>query len=296
MALFTLRNESLELAVSGQGGSIEGWWWLKGEGRVPLLRPGKQSGIAVESSCFPLVPFGNRVSGNGFDFDGRHYVLQPNVALDSHYLHGDGWLNAWRCTSSEATRLVLEFQQREGVYRYAARQVFQLTENALEVSLSVTNEGDATLPFGLGWHPYFPLTAQTRLQAHASGYWLEREQWLAGEFQNAVPKELDFTEPNGLPRRWINNGFSGWDGTAGICWPEAGCSVQMETDPPAPCYFLFVSDPAFDEGYDFNFFCLEPMSHAPDDHHRPAAGHLIPLATGETQRQTMRLTLLEESQ
>ncbi|STM37678.1 putative aldose 1-epimerase [Escherichia coli] len=30
-----------------------------------------------------------------------------------------------------------------------------------------------------------------------------------------------------------------------------------------------VSDPAFDKGYAFDFFCLEPMSHAPDDHHRP---------------------------
>ncbi|NYY74572.1 hypothetical protein DMH88_12130 [Escherichia coli] len=40
------------------------------------------------------------------------------------------------------------------------------------------------------------------------------------------------------------------------------------TTPPAPCYFIFVSDPAFDKGYAFDFFCLEPMSHAPDDHHR----------------------------
>ncbi len=40
------------------------------------------------------------------------------------------------------------------------------------------------------------------------------------------------------------------------------------------------SDPAFDKGYAFDFFCLEPMSHAPDDHHRPEGGDLIALARG----------------
>ncbi|HAW1379569.1 TPA: aldose 1-epimerase, partial [Escherichia coli] len=49
-----------------------------------------------------------------------------------------------------------------------------------------------------------------------------------------------------------------------------------------------------DKGYAFDFFCLEPMSHAPDDHHRPEGGDLIALAPGEstTSEMSLRVALL----
>lgn len=285
MALYTLQSGALRLEVSERGGVIEGFW----HNDTPLLRPGKQSGVAVESSCFPLVPFGNRVSGNGFEWQGKSYGLEPNVAWDRHYLHGDGWLNDWQCAARSDASLNLLYRQQTGVYRYLAEQQFHLTASALTVTLTVTNEGEETLPFGLGWHPYFPLTEATRLQASASGYWLEREQWLAGEFQDVLPNPLDFNLANALPRQWVNNGFAGWNGEAII--RQQGYGLRMKTEPPAPCYFVFVSDPAFDKGYAFDFFCIEPMSHAPDDHHRPEGGNLAALKPGTSLCQTMVLEL-----
>lgn len=286
MALYTLQNGALRLEVSERGGVIEGFW----HNATPLLRPGKHSGVAVESSCFPLVPFGNRVSGNGFEWQGQSYCLEPNVAWDRHYLHGDGWLNDWQCDARSDASLNLLYRQPTGVYRYLAEQQFHLTASALTVTLTVTNEGEETLPFGLGWHPYFPLTETTRLQASASGYWLEREQWLAGEFQDVLPDTLDFNLANALPRQWVNNGFAGWNGEAII--RQQGYRLRMKTEPPAPCYFVFVSDPAFDKGYAFDFFCIEPMSHAPDDHHRSEGGNLAALKPGTSLCQTMVLERL----
>ena len=145
-----------------------------------------------------------------------------------------------------------------------------------------------------GWHPYFPLSPQTRIQAQASCYWREQEQWLAGEFCEQLPQELDFNQLAPLPRQWVNNGFAGWNGQARIEQPQEGYAIIMETTPPAPCYFIFVSDPAFDKGYAFDFFCLEPMSHAPDDHHRPEGGDLIALAPGEStiSEMSLRVALL----
>lgn len=87
MTIYTLSHGSLKLDVSDQGGVIEGFW----RDTTPLLRPGKKSGVATDASCFPLVPFANRVSGNHFVWQGREYQLQPNVEWDAHYLHGDGW-------------------------------------------------------------------------------------------------------------------------------------------------------------------------------------------------------------
>ncbi|STE57398.1 putative aldose 1-epimerase [Escherichia coli] len=75
MTIYTLSHGSLKLDISDQGGVIEGFW----RDTTPLLRPGKKSGVATDASCFPLVPFANRVSGNRFVWQGREYQLQPNV-------------------------------------------------------------------------------------------------------------------------------------------------------------------------------------------------------------------------
>ena len=288
MTLFTLDNDRVRLQVAERGGAIEGLWWQHQGKTIPVLRPGLNSGVAVESSCFPLVPFGNRVSGNQFSSPAGERRLAPNVEWDSHYLHGDGWLNSWRCMDQSPTHLTLEYVHRQGLYHYTAQQRFTLSESGVEMELRVTNDGDA-LPFGLGWHPYLPLSQETRVQARATGYWLEKEQWLTGEYQESLPQELDFNQSAPLPGHWVNNGFSGWDGIATIRQPELGYQLSMTTEPPAPCYFVFVSEPAFDQGYKFDFFCFEPMSHAPDDHHRPGFGQLTVLARGESMRQKMVL-------
>lgn len=198
MTLFTLDNGQLRLQVADRGGAIEGLWWQHQGRAIPVLRPGLNSGVAVESSCFPLVPFGNRVSGNQFSSPAGEHRLAPNVEWDRHYLHGDGWLNSWCCEEQSPTQLRLEYVHREGIYQYTAQQCFTLSESGVEVELSVTNDGDA-LPFGLGWHPYLPLSPDTRVQARTAGYWLERESWLNGEHQELLPQEMDFNQPAPLP-------------------------------------------------------------------------------------------------
>lgn len=160
MTIYTLSHGPLKLDVSDRGGVIEGFW----RDATPLLRPGKKSGVATDASCFPLVPFANRVSGNRFVWQGREYQLQPNVEWDAHYLHGDGWLGQWQCVSRSEDSLCLVYEHRSGVYHYRVSQAFHLTADTLTVTLSVTNQGAETLPFGTGWHPYFPLSPQTRIR------------------------------------------------------------------------------------------------------------------------------------
>ena len=61
------------------------------------------------------------------------------------------------------------------------RKLFALDGSTLTLSLEVVNRGATALPFGLGWHPYFPLTAGTTLQAPANALWLEGADWLPTE-------------------------------------------------------------------------------------------------------------------
>ncbi|RJT46339.1 aldose 1-epimerase [Rahnella woolbedingensis] len=292
MSLFTLAGSKLSLIVSTHGGSIVKLVAHHPEGDQPLLRPAVVAPETppLESCCFPLVPFGNRVNGNTFEFDGISYPLVPNTGWDAHYLHGDGWLNEWHCPEHSARHVLLEYVHTQGAYQYHARQFFELDDNKITVTLSVTNLAQKEMPFGLGWHPYFPLAADTLLQANANGYWQEGAQWLAGEHDTNIPADLCFATAQPLPRRWVNNGFSGWDGRAKITWPQHQQQLLLTTEPACPVCFIFVSDPVFDPGYDFDFFCFEPMSHAANAHNMPDLGGLKVLQPQQTLTQCMTLS------
>ena len=223
MGVFTLENEWLGLQASTDGAAI--WrFFAKGESEeIPLMRAPAAADVrsAAQSACFPLVPFGNRVSGNRFAYDGVIYALTPNMDWDEHYLHGDGWTSEWRVaerTRSRA-RVVMRHAAAGTPYSYEAAQTFALDASTLELRLEVVNRGAAALPFGLGWHPYFPLTAGTTLRAPASAVWLEGADWLPTE-RVAVPADLDFAAARKLPRHWVNHGFEGWNGACEIAWPE----------------------------------------------------------------------------
>lgn len=293
MSEFTLENERLVLQASTSGAAI--WrFFAKGEGDgIPLMRASDAGDVrvAAQSACFPLVPFGNRVRGNRFVYDGVTYALAPNTDWDEHYLHGDGWTTEWRVVerSPSRVRVVMRHDDVGTPYRYEAAQTFALDGATLTLGLEVVNRGAAALPFGLGWHPYFPLSAGATLRAPASAHWLEGADWLPTE-RAPIPAELDFSVARELPRRWVNNGFEGWNGACEIAWPERGARLKLDADALFGRYVLFVSDPQFEAGYNYQSFAFEPMSHGVDAHNMSDGGGLRRLAPGEWLRGSIRLT------
>jgi aldose 1-epimerase len=279
MTVVALHRGRASARVSPRGGSVLGL----SVGGVPLLRPADDDASPLASACYPLVPFGNRVRGNAFRFDGETYRLTPNMSWDAHYLHGEGWLDDWRVDSQAADRVGMT-HAHDGSripYSYTARQDFVLTEFGMVLELSVTNTGPRAMPFGLGWHPYVPMTPQTTLEARTGRMWTEEEGWLPGE-PVALPAELNFAQPQGLPMRWLNNAFEDWSGAAIVRWPERGAAMRVNADPLFSTLFLFVSDTTFDPTYRRDFFALEPMSHLPDGHNHARLGGLRVLAPGES--------------
>ncbi|MGH6883636.1 MAG: hypothetical protein ACREFM_22125, partial [Hypericibacter sp.] len=135
---------------------------------------------------------------------------------------------------------------------------------------------------------YFPLTKGTRLTAAASNYWEEDGEWVP-TVRKPVSGDITFAGGAALPRRWINTVFEGWDGKAVITWAETGLRLDIEADPVFGRYLVFVSDPAFDPGYAYDFFCFEPMSHSADAHHHADGGGLKRLSPGETLSGAMRM-------
>lgn len=295
MDTLRLRTDIAELTLSTQGAAILGWTLETSTGRFPLLRPARHDGNGVpdETAAFPLVPFGNRVSGNAFSFAGRDFRLTPNAG-DRYRLHGDGWLSDWTIeitTGSSATLALRHQADAAAPWDYLARQTVTLEDRRLTLALSVENTGHVPLPFGLGWHPYFPLTPRTRLTAAASSVWLEGADHLPTE-EVPLPADLDFRKAARLPDRWINNGFEDWNGCARIDWPERGLTLTIDADPAFFRYVVYRPDISRDPTYAGNWFCFEPMTHTVDGFRMAEMGGLVPLRPGERLEGRIRLEAL----
>ncbi|TPW30465.1 aldose 1-epimerase [Pararhizobium mangrovi] len=296
METWSIGNGHLEARASARGGCLVDAYF---DG-VPILRPyqGDEKAAAdpLKAASFPFLPFGNRVEGNRFSFEAEDHILRANTEWDPLYLHGDAWLAEWRLVEAEDERIVLAIDRSfdlgdsaHSPYRFYGRQEISVENGSLVLALEVTNAGDTTLPFGLGHHCFFPLTRMTTLKANATDYWTEKAGFLPAA-REPLPIELDFSAARRIPRRWLNNGFEGWEGTADIAWPERGLTVSIEAQPVFSRYFLFHSDPAFEPGFADDYFCFEPMTHSANGHNLADLGGLRPLKPGETQRASLTIT------
>ena len=234
----------------------------------------------LKCGSFPLVPFGNRIEENQFSYGGVPFQLEANTEWDRHYLHGDGWLIDWTLAEHDAAFARMTLHAQNNVYIYDAEQTFALNDKGIELTLKVTNRGDRKMPFGLGYHPFFPLTPQTRLLAPAQGFWSEKQDYLP-DLEGPVPDDLDYSQPASLPERWINNGFEGWTGQARIEWPERDLALGLNA-PGCSRYFLFRSDTDFDPSFKGDFFCFEPMTHSANGHNLTRPSGLVDLKPQES--------------
>lgn len=283
-----LGNEELSVELSRFGGSLMSATWRG----IPFLKPTPTAGIATQrfgaEASFPLVPFGNRIEGNSFSFDGERFFLEPNASGDPCCLHGDAWLGEWELKSRSGEQATLSYVHAERAgspYAYEAVQDVRLEGSTLLLSLAVTNTSTRPLPFGLGHHPYFPRTAGTRLRAKAKRIWSERTGHLP-DVPGPIPRTHDFSEGNTLPACWMNNAYEAWDGEAVIEWPERQLALTLETEGAFECFMIY------SPGADAGFFCFEPMTHLPNAHNMPnEAGGLVKLNPGQSLAGTIKFRL-----
>lgn len=291
MSLVTLKSEQLEARICTSGGIIHGLWWMVNARRIPLLREAhKITASPVESGGFPLIPFGNRIPDNRFSFEGHDYHFQANTADDPLYIHGESWQGEWQISAQSDQQLVLRFIHDKGgaAFVYEAEQIFTLDDGRFSLTMRVTNRGDKPMPFGLGWHPYFHLHRDTRLQLNAQMMWTQGQGYLP-ETRVALPQALNFSRLKPLPDHWINNGFEGWDGHARIEWPEHNTALTMRADRLFDRFFLYAPHGVPEPQSRSDYFCLEPMSHMAGDHHREGFGGLKILQPDEALSGTIHL-------
>lgn len=164
----------------------------------------------------------------------------------------------------EAAIVLKHESRRLAPFDYVALLAYGLSEPALTIELQVRHKGALEVASGLGFHPWFPRTSDTRLCAPAAHVWLENEAHLPTKRVPIPAKpEWDFGAPVHLPASWINACFEGWGGAARITWPARGLGLGISASANLTRYIVYSpSGPA-------ESFCFEPVSHSIDGHGAP---------------------------
>jgi aldose 1-epimerase len=229
------------------------------------------------SASYPLVPYSNRLGYRQFRWNGKDYTTEPNFADSPHSLHGVAWLRRWEAVSSNATELMLRYRHApDGHWPFAfeVTQCFTLTPQQLEVQLAFTNIAEAAQPVGLGWHPYFPKRALSRLHIELS------DRWDSDATQLPTRRVPQHGIDGDVATLGFDNCFEGWTGSARIS--DEKFSLQLTSSLP----YLVVFTPR-----EKDYFCVEPVSHLSNAIHTadPAAHGLHTLPPGKTIDAWMKL-------
>lgn len=275
-----LETENNRLQVSPElGGGITAWDWKTTQGWTPMLRAwDRKTSDRYTLACFALVPWSNRITGGGFEHEGAFHPIKPNREGEPYPIHGDGWLQRWHVAKHDKDTLMLALESHcfdGNPYEYSATQTFTLLPDGLEIDLSVKHLGNHSLPYGLGLHPYFPCNDATRLRSKATGVWLSGKDEIPVEHTENLPPTYDYNQPAALAGPLIDNCFTGWDGKAEIDYPDRGLKLTMTME-NSPGYSLMYRPPEYD------YFCLEPITHPIDAFHMPGQPGLVNLSKGQT--------------
>jgi aldose 1-epimerase len=251
-----LASGSLVLEIAPLvGGSIARFDFLSGVEKTSIFR-GCDDVLQspLEAASFPLVPYCNRIRDGRFSFRGRDIVIPRNMESDPSPLHGHGWLGAWDVVSAgpKEAELVYRHDSGDWPWSYEARQLFRLDGNGLSLELVCRNLSDMPMPCGLGQHPYYPCTSQTRLDTHVTHAWTIDGKVLPLEKVPATGR-YDLRDRR-VCAQDLDNGFAGWGGTARMQTPGDPFRIEMHS---ADADFFQLYSPASG-----GLYVAEPVSHA----------------------------------
>jgi aldose 1-epimerase len=217
----------------------------------------------LETACFSLIPFANRIANGRFCFAGTDVSLPADPATPPHAHHGHGWRVPWtvaRCSLNEAELTYLHPADR-WPWTYRATQRLKLLPQGLALELETANLTDQPMPCGAGLHPYFALTAGSyitvdapvQLRPDARGIPLIEAPGLTGpQLLSEIPPSDDLL----LDR----------SGRALV----GACDWEIALTADQAIGWQFYLPPSRE------FFCLEPVSHRPDSWNQPGAPDTVP--------------------
>jgi aldose 1-epimerase len=242
---------------------------------------------ALDTACFPLVPYANRIEHGRFRFAGKTVEVPLNFEDHPHSLHGTGWQNRWRVIEQDDDRLAM-IHDHDGEtawpWRYSCTQHLVLAGSGLSATLRLVNDDTRPMPGGLGFHPYLAAHPGDRLIFRCTETWLTDETQLATRAA-AADAIADWRAGADVFRsELVDHCHGGWAGTAELAGEAR--TVRLHATGAS---FLHVHIPP---GLDH--VGIEPVSHMPNAVNRaepPLLTGLRILAPGEAMTIDMQITI-----
>jgi len=110
-----------------------------------------------------LFPFPGRIANGKYEFEGTAYQLDKNEGGRDNAIHGflaeASFTLAHQELNNDFAKLNFQhsYQGGEKGFPFPAdiHIVYEISETIVNITVKITNTGESSFPFGLGWHPYF---------------------------------------------------------------------------------------------------------------------------------------------
>jgi aldose 1-epimerase len=281
----TLRSEELEVVIlPDAGGRIHR---IRAFGEDLLRTPDDPAVHGAEPffwGAYVMAPWSNRARSGPMEVAGRPVELEPNFP-DGTAIHGLVASAPWDRDGDTGLAIRLDAGLR-WPWAFEARQVATVDGPTVEVTYGLRNlERDASMPAGLGLHPWFRRPIELRIAAERA-YSSNSDSppqpvAVAGDLDlrslRPPPGDVDATL-TGLSEPRID-----------LAWPSLGLSARLEIETDAAGVLVAVATPS-----DLDAIAVEPQTHGPDPLRRLAAGEPDPpalLPPGGSMSLAVRLTV-----
>jgi aldose 1-epimerase len=154
-------------------------WQVRGRELLYAAPDLFQGGKPTRSGIPVLFPFPNRIRDGRYSWDGREYQLPLDDPAGKNAIHGFAVRHPWRVIdeggddgSAWVTGEFHAWLDAPEVKKlwpadHEIRLTLRLSEDRLRLEARVRNPDGRSLPFGLGYHPYFRVSAAGDAQVHA---------------------------------------------------------------------------------------------------------------------------------
>lgn len=266
--MITLRAGTWEAALLPAQGAAFARLACAGRELLVPIPPGGDPNAGFHGA-FLMAPWTNRLDGGRIEAGGRPWRMPVNRPLESTAIHGLLRERPWEVESLAADSATLRCSLDHPPFHAVARLRAALSANGLMLSAELVNAGAMPTPMGLGWHPFFPRPAGTRLRFAARTVFGRDARNLP-----IAPRPTAGIMGGDAVLEGLDTHFAGWDGAAEISWPDGAVLALHATGAWATNLQVYAPKRG-------NVVCVEPVSHAPDAPNRAAAAahgamHLLP--------------------
>jgi aldose 1-epimerase len=217
-----------------------------------------------------LAPWANRLDGDAFWANGKHYLLNKDVVKierDENGLPIHGLLlyaSAWEtgrlhadAQGAEVTSRLEFWKHPEWMAQFPFAHTIQITHRLyggiLEVHTTIENHSTEAMPLVIGFHPWYQIPGEPR--DHWKVRLPVREHYALSPklIPTGETKPLDLPDPTPLAGRQLDDVFGGVDPNGEFSLEANGRKVSVRFGPKFPVAIVYAPNTR-------DVVCFEPMT------------------------------------